>query len=95
MKSTTGSLADPLASGAAGLLAIPLIELYAVLWRFGLVEVHADRTTHRRLRPLPAPLAFYCRARGLRRQPRRSQPRLSPAPAPTRPGRAECNREAG
>ncbi|HZC09862.1 MAG TPA: Rv1535 domain-containing protein [Mycobacterium sp.] len=92
MTSTTDSLADPLASGAAGLLAIPLIELYAVLWRLGLVEVQADRTAHRRL---PTPMDVYCRARGLRRQPRRSQPRLSPAPAPSRPGRSGYSQEAG
>ncbi|HXY63355.1 MAG TPA: Rv1535 domain-containing protein [Mycobacterium sp.] len=92
MTSTTDALADPLASGAAVLLAIPLIELYAVLWRFGLVEVQADRTAARRL---PAPMDVYYRARGLRRQPRRSPPRLSPAPAPTRPGRAAYSQAAG
>ncbi|WP_424080082.1 Rv1535 domain-containing protein, partial [Mycobacterium sp.] len=80
MTSTTDHLADPLASGAAVLLAIPLIELYAVLWRFGLVEVQAHPPADRRLR---AAMDAYCQARGLRRQARRSQPRLSPAPAPT------------
>src|ERR1700761_9187265 len=86
------SLADPLASGAAGLLAIPLIELYAVLWRLGLVQVRTDRTIGRRI---PTPMDVYCRARGLRRQPRRSPPRLSPAPAPTRSGRAGYSQAAG
>jgi hypothetical protein len=32
---------DPLVDGAARLLCIPLRELYAVLWRVGLIEVTA------------------------------------------------------
>ncbi|UQX12936.1 Rv1535 domain-containing protein [Candidatus Mycobacterium methanotrophicum] len=92
MTSTTDSLADPLASGAAVLLAIPLVELYAVLWRLGLVEVQTQPSSERRLL---AAMDSYCRACGLPRQPRRSPPRLSPAPAPTRPARAACSRAAG
>ncbi|HEY9305803.1 MAG TPA: Rv1535 domain-containing protein [Mycobacterium sp.] len=92
MTSTTDSLADPLASGAAVLLAIPLIELYAVLWRMGLVEVQTAPPADRRLR---AAMDAYCRARGLQRRPRRSPPRLSPAPAPTRPDREACSQAAG
>ncbi|MGB7870550.1 MAG: Rv1535 domain-containing protein [Mycobacterium sp.] len=93
MTSTTENLADPLASGAAVFLAIPLIELYAVLWRLGLVQVGTRRAPDRgRLR---APVEAYCRARGSRRPPRRSPPRLSPAPAPTRSGRAAYSPKAG
>ncbi len=32
---------DPLVDGAARLLSIPLRQLYAVLWRVGLIEVTA------------------------------------------------------
>jgi hypothetical protein len=32
---------DPLVGGAARLLSIPLRELYAVLWRVGVIEVRA------------------------------------------------------
>ncbi|NKE41289.1 hypothetical protein FVP45_13460, partial [Mycobacterium tuberculosis] len=40
----TDALADPLASSFALLLTVPLLELYAVLWRVGVVEV---RGAHR------------------------------------------------
>ncbi|OBI15750.1 hypothetical protein A5712_27940 [Mycobacterium sp. E2327] len=36
-----GAGGDPLADAAAHLLSIPLRQLYAVLWRVGLIEVIA------------------------------------------------------
>ena len=36
---TTDALRDPLASSFAGLLRGPLTELYAVLWRVGVLDV--------------------------------------------------------
>ncbi|XEC49122.1 hypothetical protein ROJ27_00454 [Mycobacterium tuberculosis variant bovis] len=39
MSTRTDALADPLASSFALLLTVPLLELYAVLWRVGVVEV--------------------------------------------------------
>ncbi|MGO9549296.1 hypothetical protein [Mycobacterium sp.] len=69
------------------------MELYALLWRVGAVQVVGTRPArHSRL---PAPVDFYLRIRGSRRPPRRSQPRLSPAPAPRRAGREECSQVAG
>src|SRR5882757_11048195 len=91
--STTDSLADPLGGAVAGLLTVPLIQLYAVLWRVGAVEVVATRSESDR-RP-PAPRAAYLRRHGSRRPPRRSQPRLSPAPAPRRAGPAGYSQAIG
>ena len=36
-----GTGGDPLVDGAARLLSIPLRQVYAVLWRVGLIEVTA------------------------------------------------------
>jgi hypothetical protein len=38
---TVGAGGDPLVDGAARLLSIPLRQVYAVLWRVGLIEVTA------------------------------------------------------
>ncbi|MFZ0715905.1 Rv1535 domain-containing protein, partial [Mycobacterium sp.] len=80
--STTDSLADPLGGAVAGLLTVPLIQLYAVLWRVGAVDVVGTRSESDRSestgRPR-APRGAYLRTRGSRRPSRRSQPRLSPA----------------
>ncbi|OIN79756.1 hypothetical protein K3U93_04780 [Mycobacterium malmoense] len=38
---TVGAGGDPLADAATRLLSIPLRQLYAVLWRMGLIEVTA------------------------------------------------------
>ncbi|HEX9176946.1 MAG TPA: Rv1535 domain-containing protein [Mycobacterium sp.] len=43
-KRSGGVSADPLTDVAARLLAVPLCELYAVLWRAGVVEI-VDRST--------------------------------------------------
>ncbi|WIM90433.1 Rv1535 domain-containing protein [Candidatus Mycobacterium wuenschmannii] len=91
--STTDSLADPLGGAVAGLLTVPLTQLYAVLWRLGAVEIVATRSESTD-RP-PAPRASYLRTHGSRRPPRRSQPQLSPAPAPKRSGRAEYSQAIG
>jgi hypothetical protein len=40
-QSAIGAGGDPLADAAARLLSIPLRQLYAVLWRVGLIEVTA------------------------------------------------------
>ncbi|WP_164517918.1 MULTISPECIES: Rv1535 domain-containing protein [unclassified Mycobacterium] len=36
---TTEVLAEPLADATAALLTVPAVELYAVLWRAGLLQV--------------------------------------------------------
>jgi len=44
--SRTDSLADPIISPIARVLSVPLVELYALLWRAGVVRiVAADPTT--------------------------------------------------
>jgi len=40
-QSPVGAGGDPLADAAAHLLSIPLRQLYALLWRVGLIEVTA------------------------------------------------------
>jgi hypothetical protein len=37
--STTKSLADPMVSSLASVLSVPLLELYALLWRVGVVQI--------------------------------------------------------
>ena len=37
--STTDNLADPIISSVASVLSVPLLELYALLWRVGVVEI--------------------------------------------------------
>jgi hypothetical protein len=39
--STTDSLADPIVSPLARVLSVPLVELYALLWRVGVVRIGA------------------------------------------------------
>ncbi|HEY1841184.1 MAG TPA: Rv1535 domain-containing protein [Mycobacterium sp.] len=91
--STTDALADPLSGAVADLLTVPLTQLYAVLWRFGAVDVVATRSESDR-RP-PAPRDAYRRRPGWRRPPRRSPPRLSPAPAPRRAGPTAYSQAVG
>jgi hypothetical protein len=46
--SATDSLADPLAIALARVLTVPLVQVYAVLWRLGVVEVlETDRASMR------------------------------------------------
>ncbi|WP_421845889.1 Rv1535 domain-containing protein [Mycobacterium sp.] len=47
--SRTDALADPLISSFVSVLRVPLLELYALLWRVGVVEVHQ---THQANPPL-------------------------------------------
>ncbi|WP_428838987.1 Rv1535 domain-containing protein [Mycobacterium kyorinense] len=83
--STTDALADPLACALAVALTVPVIELYAVLWRAGVLEVvPADQS----------PSAGRT-AGGARRPPRRLPPRLIPVPAPSRSVREVYSRAAG
>ncbi|UMB72469.1 Rv1535 domain-containing protein [Mycobacterium paraterrae] len=84
--STTDALADPLGGAVAGLLTVPLTQLYAALWRLGAVEVVSTRSD---------PSRSDSRTPGPRRPQPQSQPRLSPAPAPRRAGRAEYSRATG
>jgi hypothetical protein len=41
--STTDAGSDPLAAALGALLTVPLRELYAVLWRVGVVEIVRNR----------------------------------------------------
>jgi hypothetical protein len=54
--STTDALADPLSQALALLLTEPLIEMYAVLWRLGVVEIVETRRASSGLRARSAVL---------------------------------------
>ena len=41
---TTEVLAEPLAEATATALTVPIVELYAVLWRAGVLEVEQRRS---------------------------------------------------
>ncbi|HYQ35063.1 MAG TPA: Rv1535 domain-containing protein [Mycobacterium sp.] len=102
--STTDSVADPLVSSIALVLRVPLVELYALLWRVGVVEIrHSDRTAYRSSRAGQAPVAAStpCSAcpnlptHGSQRLSRRS-PRPRPSePAPNRLDPALCSQAVG
>lgn len=51
--STTDALSDPLAAALAVVLTVPVVELYAVLWRVGVVEIVRTRRV-----AAPAPMGF-------------------------------------
>ncbi|WOP62959.1 Rv1535 domain-containing protein [Mycobacterium tuberculosis] len=103
MSTRTDALADPLASSFALLLAVPLLELYAVLWRVGVVEVRgAHRGTRRgkahRSRVVAGSAGPICpdpSAHGSARRRRRSQQSRLLSPAPSRVGRGGCSRATG
>jgi hypothetical protein len=48
MSTMTDTGGDPLVSSFASVLRVPLIELYALLWRVGVVEIrHSDQAPRR------------------------------------------------
>jgi hypothetical protein len=48
MSTMTDTGGDPLVSSFASVLRVPLLELYALLWRVGVVEIrHDDRAPRR------------------------------------------------
>src|SRR5256885_1043763 len=98
--STKDALADPLVSSFASVLRVPLQELYALLWRVGVVEVREVDSSRRAARryaalvahDLGAPICPDPSAHDSEHPPRRSRrPRL-PAPVPTPAGRPGCSR---
>jgi hypothetical protein len=94
---TTDQPADPLASSFAVLLKGPLTELYALLWRAGVLEVGAK--THRAPRRAPenSDPTIDSDSLGTGSPPPavRSRQRRQPGPVPTRPGGAPHSRAAG
>nr|WP_245847322.1 Rv1535 domain-containing protein [Mycobacterium szulgai] len=81
---------DPLVSSFAAVLSVPLREIYAVLWRVGLVEiVSADPAPHR------APGRRVFPERDSERPSRPSRQRRNPAPAPSRPDLSGYSRATG
>ncbi|WP_442931967.1 Rv1535 domain-containing protein [Mycobacterium sp. 050134] len=90
----TDSVTDPLVSSIVSVLRVPLVELYALLWRVGVVEV-------RRADPAPRAAGEGCPkcptppTPGSQRRSRPSPQPRSPGPAPTRPGRAAYSRATG
>nr|WP_244275254.1 Rv1535 domain-containing protein [Mycobacterium europaeum] len=74
---------DPLVSSIAVVLKVPLLELYALLWRVGVVEVRPPGRVHRQVCPDPSAHD------SAHRSPRSPRQRI-PAPAPSRPDPAVC-----
>nr|WP_237073456.1 Rv1535 domain-containing protein [Mycobacterium tuberculosis] len=99
MSTRTDALADPLASSFALLLTVPLLELYAVLWRVGVVEVRGTRRgkAHRSrvVAGSAGPICPDPSAHGSARRRRRSQQSRLLSPAPSRVGRGGCSRATG
>ncbi|HYQ35144.1 MAG TPA: Rv1535 domain-containing protein [Mycobacterium sp.] len=102
--STTDSVADPLVSSIALVLRVPLVELYALLWRVGVVEIrHSEGTAYRSSRARQAPAAACAPCLGCPNLPkpgserlsRRSPQRRPQEPAPNRPDPAVCSQVAG
>ena len=92
--STKDALADQLSEAVAGFLTVPLMELYALLWRAGAVQVVVD-PPRRPIRGCQLQWTLICEYAGRDGHRERSQPRLSPAPVPSRAGRAACSRAVG
>ncbi|WP_341286296.1 Rv1535 domain-containing protein [Mycobacterium decipiens] len=103
MSTRTDALADPLVSSVALLLTVPLLELYAVLWRVGVVEVRGTdhgrrrRKAHRSqvVEGLPGPICPDPSAHGSEWPLRRSQQSRLLSPAPSRVGPGGCSRATG
>ncbi|HUH68068.1 MAG TPA: Rv1535 domain-containing protein [Mycobacterium sp.] len=99
--STTDPVVDPLVTSIALVLRVPLLELYALLWRVGVVDIrHTERTTRRSSRAHQVVVAA-CPAcpnlpkHGSERLSRWSRQRRLPEPAPTRGGPVACSRAIG
>ncbi|WP_349256703.1 Rv1535 domain-containing protein [Mycobacterium sp.] len=94
---TTDALADPLVSALGALLTVPLVHLYAVAWRHGVVDVvKSDRSSAQP--ESTAALALLLadqRQGGSAHPPRRSRRSPNPAPEPTRSDRAVYSQAAG
>src|SRR5258708_39741402 len=101
--STTDALADPLVSSFASVLTVPLLELYALLWRVGVVEVREPDSARRAARKyaalvahdLGAPICPDPSAHDSEQPSRRSRRPVPPGPGPTRAGRSGCSQAVG
>jgi hypothetical protein len=59
MSTMTDTGGDPLISSIASVLRVPLVELYALLWRVGLVEIRqSDRARRRGVQAAPRAIRF-------------------------------------
>ncbi|WP_396878716.1 Rv1535 domain-containing protein [Mycobacterium sp. SMC-2] len=74
---------DPLVSSIAQVLKAPLLELYALLWRAGVVDVQPPQGEPHQICPDPS-------AHDSQRLSRRSPRQRIPAPAPSRLDPAVC-----
>src|SRR5882672_4811720 len=98
--STTDALADPLVSSFASVLTVPLLELYALLWRVGVVEVREPDSARRAARKHAALMAHdlgapICPDPSAHDSEQRSRRPLPPGPGPNRSGRSGCSRAVG
>ncbi|WP_307856801.1 Rv1535 domain-containing protein [Mycolicibacter acidiphilus] len=81
----TEVLADPLAATLARLLTPPCQQLYALLWRAGVLQVEHPQPVRRPAPPDPGPAP----------RPRPSPHLRCSAPAASRSGRSACSRATG
>ncbi|HYB81675.1 MAG TPA: Rv1535 domain-containing protein [Mycobacterium sp.] len=101
MSTMTDPGGDPLVSSIALVLRVPLLELYALLWRFGVVDIrHPGRRAHRSAtaRQVVVVACATCPnlpKHGSERLSRWSPQRRTPAPAPSRSAPAVCSRAIG
>jgi hypothetical protein len=49
--SSTDALSEPLAAALGAVLTVPVVELYAALWRIGVVEIVSTRQVPHRSVP--------------------------------------------
>ncbi|WP_255396710.1 Rv1535 domain-containing protein [Mycobacterium sp. E2462] len=96
----TDSGGDPLVSSVASVLRVPLVELYALLWRAGVVEIHRrERAPLRSARPASraarGPVCPDPSAHDSQRQSRPSPQQRIPALAPSRRDPAEYSQATG
>ncbi|WP_253851542.1 Rv1535 domain-containing protein [Mycobacterium sp. 1423905.2] len=93
--STTDAPADPLVSSFAALLSVPLRELYALLWRAGVVEIVKPDPREYPTQVVADSLGPDFPERGSVPPPRRSRRQPTPGPEPTRPARSAYSRATG
>ncbi|MGB8387358.1 Rv1535 domain-containing protein [Mycobacterium sp.] len=97
----TDSGGDPLVSSIALVLRVPLLELYALLWRFGVVEIRHPGRRARRSAGAHQVVVVACATcpnlpkPGSGRLSRWSPQRQTPALVPSRQDPAVCSRAIG
>ncbi|WP_249262742.1 Rv1535 domain-containing protein [Mycobacterium bohemicum] len=93
--------ADPLVSSIASVLRVPLLELYALLWRVGVVDIRQSNRARRRCATGQRVVVAACPTcpnfakHRSAPQSRRSPRLLSPEPVSTQGALAVCSQATG